>query len=375
MQEAAGEQHPHQAAQRRHRRRDRQHGRPAARAHAAEQVQGIGPAPDLGAVGPGVGQQVLKDALGLEIDEVIQADEHQRGQHNDEALVPELLADFCRHPAQGAGEHQHRQGDQQGQHQSAQNGGRRDPHGDPIDDHRRKDHHGGVHQAHQIHPGQPGRHQAGHRNRHGQQQVVILGQVQPRVGVEYAAEGSQQHGDQAHQRKIEPAQARRRQRPAELHRQQGENAAQDARHQQDEQPDIQGRGQPGASLVLLGVVKIGPKNLKQLLFQQELQHDSPSSSRNTSSRESSPLASSMVPERISLPPWMMATLSQSFSATSSTWVEKKMAPPSSQTWRIIPLSRWDALGSRPTKGSSMRISLGRCSQAEIMASFCFMPWE
>ena len=32
----AGEQHPHQAAQRRHRRRDRQHGRPAARAHAAE---------------------------------------------------------------------------------------------------------------------------------------------------------------------------------------------------------------------------------------------------------------------------------------------------------------------------------------------------
>ena len=83
----------------------------------------------------------------------------------------------------------------------------------------------------------------------------------------------------------------------------------------------------------------------------------------------------MVPERISLPPWMMATLSQSFSATSSTWVEKKMAPPSSQTWRIIPLSRWDALGSRPTKGSSMRISLGRCSQAEIMASFCFMPWE
>ena len=52
MQEAAGEQHPHQAAQRRHRRRDRQHGRPAARAHAAEQVQGIGPAPDLGAEVP-----------------------------------------------------------------------------------------------------------------------------------------------------------------------------------------------------------------------------------------------------------------------------------------------------------------------------------
>ena len=72
---------------------------------------------------------------------------------------------------------------------------------------------------------------------------------------------------------------------------------------------------------------------------------------------------------------MMATLSQSFSATSSTWVEKKMAPPWSHSSRIMPFSRCDALGSRPTKGSSIRISFGWWSQAAIMASFCFMPWE
>ena len=82
----------------------------------------------------------------------------------------------------------------------------------------------------------------------------------------------------------------------------------------------------------------------------------------------------MVPERTSFPLRMMATLSQSFSATSSTWVEKKMAPPRSQSSRIISLSWWEAMGSRPTKGSSIRISLGAWSQAEMTASFCFMPW-
>ena len=46
------------------------------------------------------------------------------------------------------------------------------------------------------------------------------------------------------------------------------------------------------------------------------------------------------------------------SATSSTWVEKKIAPPWSQTSRIMPLSRCEALGSRPTKGSSIRMSRG-----------------
>ena len=72
---------------------------------------------------------------------------------------------------------------------------------------------------------------------------------------------------------------------------------------------------------------------------------------------------------------MMATLSQSFSATSSTWVEKKMAPPSPQNCRISTLSWWDALGSSPTKGSSISSSRGAWTSADRMASFCFIPWE
>ena len=72
---------------------------------------------------------------------------------------------------------------------------------------------------------------------------------------------------------------------------------------------------------------------------------------------------------------MMATISQSFSATSSTWVEKKMAPPLSQCSRMMVLSLWEAMGSRPTKGSSMMMSFGSWMRAEMRASFCFMPWE
>ena len=61
-------------------------------------------------------------------------------------------------------------------------------------------------------------------------------------------------------------------------------------------------------------------------------------SRNTSSSDWSPLTSSIVPEAMRRPPLMMATLSQSFSATSSTCVEKKIAPPRSQCSRIMVLS-------------------------------------
>ena len=72
---------------------------------------------------------------------------------------------------------------------------------------------------------------------------------------------------------------------------------------------------------------------------------------------------------------MMATLSQSFSATSSTCVEKKFAPPTSHSSRIMPLSRCAAFGSRPTNGSSMMMSFGSWIHAAMMASFCFMPCE
>ena len=85
--------------------------------------------------------------------------------------------------------------------------------------------------------------------------------------------------------------------------------------------------------------------------------------------------SSIVPEAMSLPLRKMATLSQSFSATSSTCVEKKIAPPFRQCSRMSSLSRCEAVGSRPTKGSSMMMSFGSWRSAEMIASFCFMPCE
>ncbi len=62
-------------------------------------------------------------------------------------------------------------------------------------------------------------------------------------------------------------------------------------------------------------------------------------------------------------------------AASRTWVEKNTAPPASHSSRRYPLSRWAAAGSSPTKGSSNISSLGFRIRAEMMASFCFMPWE
>ena len=71
----------------------------------------------------------------------------------------------------------------------------------------------------------------------------------------------------------------------------------------------------------------------------------------------------------------MAILLHNFSATSNTWVEKKIAPPSETHSCIIFFSRKVALGSSPTKGSSKINSLGECTSAEIMAVRCFIPCE
>jgi ABC-2 type transport system ATP-binding protein len=46
----------------------------------------------------------------------------------------------------------------------------------------------------------------------------------------------------------------------------------------------------------------------------------------------------MVPMAMSLPLWIMPMRSHSFSATSSTWVEKKTVLPSSQCFRMSSLS-------------------------------------
>lgn len=82
----------------------------------------------------------------------------------------------------------------------------------------------------------------------------------------------------------------------------------------------------------------------------------------------------MRPEATSLPDLMTETVSQSLSATSSTCVEKNTAHPSSHISRMSAFSVWVDSGSSPTKGSSRIRSLGSCTRAPIIASFCFIPW-
>ena len=285
------------------------------------------PALDPCAVDGGAAQQLLQQVLGLEIEEVVNAEEHQRQHHSDEALIFQLLADLGHQPAQHTGQRQYEHGQQEYQQHAADHGGGRCRRGHPVDDDRRQHHHAAVHQAHQVHAQQAGCHQGVDGDGHAQQQVVVLGQIQPGVGVEHAAEGAQQRGQQGHQREVQPVQTRGGQRRTQSRGQDREHAAQDHHHQHREQHDVGGHCRLGAGLVGLGVIEIVAEDLRQLLFQKDAQHVSSSSSRNTCSRESSPLTSSMVPERMRRPPLMMATLSHSFSATSSTWVEKKMAPP------------------------------------------------
>ena len=79
---------------------------------------------------------------------------------------------------------------------------------------------------------------------------------------------------------------------------------------------------PGPRFAGLAAAEKGRAQLPQLLAEQCTDHHAcasvPSSSRKTSSRLSSPRTSSMEPARTSRPARMMATRSQSFSATSST---------------------------------------------------------
>ena len=178
----------------------------------------------------------------------------------------QLQADLCHHPAQGAGQGQHEQGDQRHQHHAPQDDARGDGHGEPVDDDGGQDHDDGIHQAHQVHAQQAGGHDDPHGNGQGQQQVVVLGQIQAGIGVEHAAEGPQQDGQQAHDDEIQPRHIRRRQRRAQGYRQEGEHAPQQAYHQQEEQHDIGDGAAAGAGFVFLGVVEVAAEDLQQLLF-------------------------------------------------------------------------------------------------------------
>ena len=143
----------------------------------------------------------------------------------------------------------------------------------PIDDDGRQHHHTGVHEAHEVHPQQPGGDEGIHRNGEGEHLVIVLGKVEAGIGGEHAAEGTQQDGHKAHDGEIEPAHAGLGHAPAHGKGQGGEHTADDAYHQKDEEDDVAHGGRLGAGPVLLGVVEVGTEDLRQLLFDKKLQHD------------------------------------------------------------------------------------------------------
>ena len=188
LQKAPGDKIPHQGKQTQHHRRHNGYGRAIAHGHPAHQVQRVGHTADARAVVGGVGQQLCQKALGFGIEEVVRPDEHQGHQHCDKALVLQLLTDFSDDPSQGAGQGQHENGQKEQLDHAAYYHRNRDAYHHPVHDDGREQHNGGIHQTHEIHAHQPGRHNGAHGNRQRQQQVIILGHVEGGIGIENAAE-------------------------------------------------------------------------------------------------------------------------------------------------------------------------------------------
>ena len=110
--------------------------------------------------------------------------------------------------------------------------------GAPIDNDGRQDHDAGVHQAHEVDPEQARSHQRPHRNGEREQQVVVLCGIQPRVGVEHAAERAEKDRHQAHDRKVEPAHPCLRERRTKCNAHHREHSADDDDHHKGEKHDI-----------------------------------------------------------------------------------------------------------------------------------------
>ena len=194
----------------------------------------------------------------------------------------------------------------------------------------RADYPGGEHhkgreqQVFQVDGRHPAGHQQGGGHRHTQQQVVVLPAKHHALDGEGGEQQPAHQGGHAHKDEHQYLHMRGGQR---LHQhvavKTGEVEAQASNDNDSAQAG--GRLFPAAAPGIGG----GEQHRLDAHLQQseKLLHFSPSSSRNTSSREESPTSSAVGPDFTSRPCLMMAILWHSFSATSSTWVEKNTAEP------------------------------------------------
>ena len=114
-------------------------------ADAAKQIDGVRRPLDLRTIDRCVLLQIANHRLGLEIDKIVKAKENQRSQHSEEALVFQLHTDLRHDPAQGARKGQNKDGNQQHQQNRARHRRSTGCSDDPVDDHRREQHHAGIH--------------------------------------------------------------------------------------------------------------------------------------------------------------------------------------------------------------------------------------
>ena len=155
------------------------------------------------------------------------------------ALVFQFCADFRHDKAERAGQHQHHKRDEQNQQKRAEHSPRRGLCKEEIHHSPRNEDNARKQQAEQICAEQAGRENVPHGNRHGEEQVVVLRHIQPRKGVEHAAEHAERCRHQRKQHKIQPAVARRNKRRAEREGKHREDAAEKADHEQRVQRDVE----------------------------------------------------------------------------------------------------------------------------------------
>ena len=121
--------------------------------------------------------QIPDQFLCAEIERIIYADKHQGKEGGQNAAVFELEADFCDHPAEQTGKCKYKKGNQNKQKQGTEHDRKRRSGSDPIDNHGRQIYHSRIQGSHQIHRQQARSDDAPDRNRHRQEQIVILGKI------------------------------------------------------------------------------------------------------------------------------------------------------------------------------------------------------
>ena len=250
-----------------------QHGLPAAVGGKTQLVEQVAPGADAVSDGLRVGHDGHEELRHVEAEIIVAAQKHQGSQHNEEAFVFDVGGHQRHKPAQHAGQHRDKQrhrGQQQDVKHHGRGGGRSE---NPAVDHGRDPDAAAVQQAHAKNQRDSCQQNLSGRDGHGKQQFVVLGDVQGGKGIEYAAEGAQQNGNNTHQRVKQPPERRIQQipqqegQPEEHAAQKNHDACKQGIHPDD------ARLAPG--LAGFGHDIVAAKALQELFFYQRPGHVMP----------------------------------------------------------------------------------------------------